>query len=235
MTIWAIADLHLSFGTPDKKMDIFGKHWKDHAEKVEKNWRQVVDSKDLILLAGDFSWAMNSSQVRGDLDWLESLPGIKVMIRGNHDYWWQSIGKVRRELPPSCHVIQNDAFIWEGVAVGGTRLWDTPEFNFGSEASTAEDEKIFVRELQRLEASLKAMPQDARQKIAITHYPPVGLDLQPTRATLLLEKYGVSISLFGHLHHLKAEEPQFGKLNGISYQLTACDYLNFHPLKISDS
>lgn len=235
MTLWAIADLHLSFGTPDKKMDIFGENWKDHAEKVEKSWRQVVDSKDLVLLAGDFSWAMTSLQVKPDFDWLDSLPGTKVMIKGNHDYWWQSIGKVRKELPPSCHVIQNDCFVWGESAIAGTRLWDTPEFNFGESQLSEEDEKIFLRELQRLEMSLKAMPQDAKVKIAMTHYPPVGLDMQPTRVTHLLEKYGVTLCLFGHLHHLQSGEKLFGELNGVRYQLTACDFLNFQPLQISQS
>src|ERR1700722_10971321 len=130
MTVWAIADLHLSFGTPKKKMDIFGGKWVDHAAKVEFSWMQVVNHEDLVLIPGDISWAMAIEEARVDLEWIDALPGTKVMIKGNHDYWWSSLGKVKKILPPSCHLIQNDAFHWKGIAVGGARLWDTTEFGF---------------------------------------------------------------------------------------------------------
>lgn len=228
MTIWAIADLHLSFGTPDKKMDVFGGSWENHAEKIEKNWIKVVGPDDLVLIAGDISWAMNAEQVAPDLAWLERLPGTKVMIRGNHDYWWGSISKVRKSLPPSCHALQNDAFLWKDVAIGGTRLWDSKEIS--TPDCTEEDEKIFERELGRLEMSLKAMNQEAKVKIVMTHYPPLPLTMEPTRVTDLLESYHINFCLFGHLHN-QTESP-YTERGGIHYLLTACDFLGFTPLKV---
>ena len=128
MTIWAIGDLHLSFGVPNKGMDLFGAHWKEHAAKTEENWRKLITDDDLVLIPGDISWAMHPSEVAPDLQWIHSLPGSKMMIRGNHDYWWTSLTKVEGMMPPSIKVIQNNVQVWKDVVVGGCRLWDTPEW-----------------------------------------------------------------------------------------------------------
>lgn len=248
MTIWALADLHLSFGTPKKKMDIFGGKWINHAAKIEAGWIQVIKPEDLVLIAGDISWAMTIDEAKVDLEWIDALPGTKVMIKGNHDYWWSSLGKVKKILPSSCHVIQNDAFEWKGIAIGGARLWDTEEYGFENyiefkkrqdapqkmEAppDPAEEERIFVRELQRLEMSLQAMNPAAKTKIVMTHYPPISATLEPSRVSSLLDKYGIDICLFGHLHNLKEGANLFGKRGGVTYYLTACDYLDFHPLQV---
>jgi len=138
-------------------------------------------------------------------------------------------------LPPSIRIIQNDSFTWGDVSIGGTRLWDNREFDFadlfGNAAPpTEEQEKIFVRELGRLEMSLQKMT--GAEKIVMTHYPPVGTSLEPTRASHLLERYGVQTCLFGHLHGLEVNQPLFGHARGVDYRLTACDYLDFYPLKI---
>lgn len=248
MTIWALADLHLSFGVRGKEMDVFGNKWKNHPEKIRENWIRVVDADDLILLPGDISWAMNVEEAKPDLDWIDSLPGTKVMLRGNHDYWWTSVSKVEKILPPSVHIIQNNVFIWKKIAIAGTRLWDTPEYSFApfieftdnpranklTQAShnPEESEKIFLRELQRLELSLKSIPQNVSNRIAMTHYPPIGADLAPSRASALLEKYGISACAFGHLHNVKKDLPMFGLKDGISYTLVSCDYVDFHPIKV---
>ncbi len=208
-------------------MDVFGPNWADYMDKIEKNWRNVVQSDDLVLIAGDISWAMHLDDALVDLEWIAALPGTKVMIRGNHDYWWSSLSKVRRILPPTLHIIQNDSFTWNGYSIGGTRLWDSPEFNFGMEVEV--DEKIFERELQRLELSLKSMSEEKR--IVMTHYPPIGADLKPSRVSALLEHYHVQCCIFGHLHAV--ENMPFGELSGVHYILTAADYLDFKPLKIA--
>ncbi len=130
MTVWAIADLHLSFGIKDKEMDVFGKEWHNHHAKIEQHWREDITNEDLVLLAGDISWAKRLEEALPDLSWINALPGTKVMIRGNHDYWWSSPSKVRDALPSSLHIIQNDTFEWNDVAIAGSRLWDSTEYNF---------------------------------------------------------------------------------------------------------
>lgn len=252
MSIWAIADLHLSFGTPGKEMDIFGDHWKGWTDKIAAHWRGLVKPDDLVLIAGDISWAMRLADAKADLDWIGELPGTKVMIRGNHDYWWNSLKQIEAILPPSCHLIQNNSFRWKDIIIGGTRLWDVPGLEFSSlpmreeptkregktvdaepTSSKEESEKIYLRELARLETSLKTMDKTASLRIAMTHYPPIGPHLEETAVSRLFEKYGIDIVVFGHLHNIKPGSAPFGKLNGVTYHLTACDYLDdFLPLQI---
>ncbi|MBA3816463.1 MAG: metallophosphoesterase [Parachlamydiaceae bacterium] len=248
MSIWALADLHLSFGIPDKKMDVFGDSWKDHPEKIRSHWLKNITADDLVLIPGDISWAMTAEEAKVDLEWIDALPGTKVMLKGNHDFWWSSLSKVEKILPPSIHVIQNNVFRWNNVAIAGTRLWDTPEYSFQQfinfvnnprankliavENDQGEMEKIFLRELARLELSLKCLPRDASMRIAMTHYPPIGANLTPSRVSALLEKYKISFCAFGHLHNVKQELPMFGIKNGVRYTLVSCDYVNFEPIKI---
>lgn len=249
MRIWAIGDLHLSFGTPNKEMSLFGPIWEQHAEKIASNWRATIQPEDLVLIPGDISWAMRLEEVLPDLAWIDRLPGTKVLIKGNHDYWWGSLKKVTQILPHSIHLIQNNAFFWKGVAVGGTRLWDTPEYSFapyielqppavrkeGKVEELVQEElsqKIFDRELERLKMSLKQLDPTAQVKIAMTHYPPIGADLQPSRASQILEQAGVSVCVFGHLHSIKPECALFGEKNGIRYLLTSADYIRFQPIAV---
>lgn len=248
MAIWAIGDLHLSFGVPDKAMDVFGEQWRGHPEKIQKHWEACVDANDLVLIPGDISWAMRLDQAKADLDWIHALPGTKVLIRGNHDYWWSSLKQIQQILPPSIHLIQNNSFSWNHVGVAGARMWDTPEYSFRSfihivdnprenTLTKVEDpreaEKIFVRELSRLESSLKLLDKRATVRIAMTHYPPIGADLQSSRISNLLEKYGVTHCVFGHLHNIPPHTIPFGSHNGVEYILTSCDYLDFVPVKLN--
>lgn len=252
MAVWAIADLHLSFGIPDKSMDVFGPQWQDHAAQVKEHWLKSIKAEDLVLIPGDISWAMTPEQAKADLDWIHELPGSKILLRGNHDYWWTSLNKVQKMLPSSLHLVQNNAFFWKNIAVAGTRLWDTSEYSFGQfveyrenaranpeikETSDSEQEKIFQRELLRLETSLKMLDAKAlpgQRRIAMTHYPPIGADLLPSRAAALLEKYKIEICVFGHLHNLKPNSTPFGIRNGVRYILTASDAIDFNPVKLLD-
>lgn len=252
-SVWAIADLHLSFGVPGKEMDPFGPQWHAHGEKIKAAWIRLIAPDDLVLIAGDISWGMTPDEALPDLLWIDALPGTKVVLRGNHDFWWSSLSKVQKILPPSIHLIQNNCFVWNGISIGGARLWDSPEYSFKEwieyqenplakkneplpapkpGESEREMEKIFARELLRLEMSLKSLPASAHRRIAMTHYPPIGGHLHPSRAAALFEKYKIEIVLFGHLHNTKQHVPLFGTKNGISYILTSADYLNFIPLKI---
>ncbi len=254
MTVWALSDPHLSLGIANKKMDKFGENWEGHPDKIAAHWNKLVSPNDLVLVSGDISWAMRLEDALPDLEWLHSLPGTKVVLRGNHDYWWGSLKKMAPFIPSSIHLIQNNVFNWDGegqrISIGGSRLWDSNEFSFGGVAAgeeegipadqAAEDalreeerEKIFLRELQRLELSLKALDPHAKTRIALTHYPPLGADLKPSRTSELLKKYKIDICVFGHLHGIKVGSMPFGISNdGIRYVLASCDYLNFTPLGI---
>ncbi len=243
--IWAIADLHLAISKPSKDMSFLGDLWKGYMEKISDAWKKVVQPEDLVLIAGDICWAMKLEEALLDLEWIDALPGTKIMIRGNHEHWWSSSKKMSASLPPSIRFIHNTAIHLNGVAIGGSRLWETQEYSFGQFIHFQEnsrqkprsndlekDEQIFLRELERLRLSLQQMDRHAKLKIAMTHYPPIGADLKPSRASRILEEFGVEIVVFGHLHSLKENLSLFGKSRGIQYHLTASDFLNFSPLKI---
>lgn len=245
MKIWALADLHLSFSVPAKSMAIFGDHWIDYHDKIEKHWRAAVGKEDLVLIAGDITWAMRMEEAIIDLAWIDALPGTKVIIRGNHDYWWSSIGKVRKACPPSLHAIQNDALSFGNIAVCGARLWDNHALRFSGTIPLEDkphdpfdpekqetDDKILARELSRLEMSLQALPTTAKRRICMTHYPPTNFELATTPATSLMEKYSIDTCIFGHLHALQPGKAFIGEKNGIKYYLTASDYVGFKPLEI---
>lgn len=248
MSIWALADLHLALGVPEKAMDFFGEPWIGYVDKIQKNWKERITNEDLVLIAGDISWAMRPEEAVPDLEWIHQLPGTKVLIRGNHDYWWTSLSKVEKVLPPSLHLIQNNVFDWKDVSIAGARLWDSHEYQFGSyiqyqsnprakklidaETDPVETERIFQRELGRLETSLKGLNKQAKRRIAMTHYAPIGAELADSRVSKLLEKYQVDTCVFGHLHNVQQSIPLFGEKQGIRYLLTSCDYLNFVPIKL---
>ncbi|NDD59210.1 MAG: phosphoesterase, partial [Chlamydiae bacterium] len=231
MAVWALSDLHLCFGAPSKSMEVFGHSWKNYADRIAFQWNKHIQQEDLVLIPGDISWARHLDQALIDLKWIDSLPGTKVIIKGNHDYWWDSPNKMKKVFPSSIHLVQNDAFHWNELAIGGSRLWDTDEFNFNDyiefianpyenkeeTSDKANQEKIFIRELERLRLSLSKMNPAAKKKIALTHYPPIGADLKDSRASKILEDFKIDICVFGHLHSVKKKEPFFGKKNGINY------------------
>jgi len=227
MRIWAISDLHLSFFS-NKPMDVFGVHWYDHATKIKSNWDALVSEKDVVLCPGDLSWAMRLEEALIDLQWIGERPGIKVFTKGNHDYWWNSLSKLKKSLPANCFALQNDALDLQELIVAGTRLWDTPDhFNF-----TSEDRKIYEREIIRLELALKKAKQIAQNRpiIAAVHYPPHSSKQKATPFTALLEKYEVKICVYGHLHDSSSHKMAIqGEKNKVIYYLVACDYLNFKP------
>lgn len=247
MAIWVIGDLHLSFGLKGKEMHVFGPEWDKHYERISADWDANVTNDDLVLLPGDISWAMTIEDAMNDLEWIHARPGTKVFIRGNHDYWCAAASKVRKALPSSIHLIWSDAYQWKDVSICGTRLWDSNEYGFGAfiemkkplkepkkQDSSEENEKVFRREVLRLESSLKLLDQKARLKIAMLHYPPISAELADSTVSKLLEAANVNICVFGHLHSLKPHSQLFGTKNGITYHLTSCDWLTFRLLKIAD-
>jgi predicted phosphohydrolase len=230
--LFAIADLHLSGWNP-KPMDIFGERWQDHARKLRDGWERIVGAGDLVLVPGDISWAMNLAQARADLDWIGSLPGRKLLLRGNHDYWWNAIGQVRRALPEGMLALQNDSVSVEGLAVAGTRGWTCP----GSGPFSAEDEKIYLRESGRLSLSLQHAQRFRRpgaRLVGMMHYPPFNERLEPSLFTDAWEAAGADLVVYGHLHGVDAQKVFEGALRGVEYRMVASDHLDFKPLKLMD-
>lgn len=221
MKIFAISDLHLSINN-SKPMDIFGPVWEGYLDKIFSQWKEKVGQDDIVLMAGDLSWAMKLEEVFADFDLLKDLPGKKVIIRGNHDYWWKSISSLRAILPENFYAIQNDSIRFDGLVLCGTRGWKGVEKNM---VLSAEDQKIFDREVLRLEMTLEnatKIRQEGDKLICMMHYPPVGFAREDSEFSKLIEKYNVDIVVFGHLHGYKNISTSFVK-NGIDYFLTSCD------------
>lgn len=230
MRIFALGDPHLSLST-DKPMDIFGPNWDNHAARLEAAWRAAVQPEDAVLLPGDISWGMSLDEAKADLAFLAALPGTKVLLRGNHDYWWNSISKVRAALPGGMHAVQNDSLVLGGVAVLGTRGWVCP----GSTLfDPAVDQKLYERELIRLELSLKSA-QAGMPKLCMLHYPPFNERRQQSGFTELLEAYGVDRAVYGHLHGKACRNAFEGIRNGVEYTLCSADHLEFAPKLILEA
>lgn len=232
MKVFAISDLHLSVNNP-KPMDIFGPVWEGYLEKIFTDWKKIVSDEDVVLLAGDFSWAMRLEETIEDFKLLENLPGKKVIIRGNHDYWWKSISAVRNILPHDFFAIQNDAIKIGNYVICGTRGWQVPEKN---NTQSPEDEKIFKREVLRLEMSLQAgkkLLQEGDKLICMIHYPPINFSRDDSEFSLLFEKYNVDSVVYGHVHGYKTIETYFEK-RGVKYYLTSCDIIKNNIMTIFD-
>lgn len=229
MRVFAIADPHLSSAHP-KPMTIFGDSWAGHPEVLFERWREVVGDDDLVLVPGDISWAMSLDDARCDLAHLAALPGRKVLLRGNHDYWWPSLSKLRAALPEGMNALQNDALRFSRVVVAGTRGWVCP----GSSDFGAQDERIYQRELARLELSLtaaEALRDKASKLVVMLHYPPTNLRLEPSGFTERLEHAAPDAVVFGHLHGERRTVQRIGESPAY---LVAADALSFVPKLILD-
>ena len=226
MQIYAIADLHLSL-TAEKPMDVFGEAWRGHAEKLERNWRDTVGEDDLVLIPGDISWAMQLSAALPDLSFIGNLPGRKILLKGNHDYWWSAIGRVRASLPAGMRALQNDSIVENGVGICGSRGWLCP----GSSNFSQDDEKIYLRELDRLTLSLQSLPP-VETKIAMLHFPPFSDKDRASGFSERLEAAGVTIAVYGHLHGEANRYAFEGEKNGVTYHCVAADKLDFTPKRI---
>lgn len=230
MKIFAISDLHLS-SVCNKPMDVFGGKWEGYQEKIIENWKNLVGEDDLVLIAGDISWAMKLEEAVPDLEWIDALPGKKIIIKGNHEYWWKSISAVREVLPKSIMAIQNDSIKIGNIIFSGTRGWVVPEKD---KILSDDDQKIYSREVERLKLSLRAADvqrQDGDKIIAMMHFPPRNIDKEDNEFTKLFEEYGVSVVVFGHLHGYTSCELVSEK-NGVVYYFTSCDHINNKPVLI---
>jgi predicted phosphohydrolase len=233
MKIFAISDLHLSFET-EKPMDIFGDNWTGYEQKIRDDWNAKLGADDVGIIAGDLSWAMRMEEAKKDFEFIKSLNGKKIVIRGNHDYWWKSISKIRETFAPDTFALQNDAVQVGDFVFAGTRGWRVPERRF---VQSDEDKKIYNREVIRFELALK----DAQAKsiaggglhiIAILHYPPFNATIDPSPFTDLCERFGVRACVYGHLHGKQGRHQLVTQKGGVTYYLTSCDLLKHSVAEI---
>lgn len=230
MNIYAISDLHLSL-TSDKPMDIFGPSWEGHFEKIKSDWLAKVKDEDIVLICGDISWAMKMEDALVDLRALAPLPGKKVFIRGNHDFWWSGITKLRDNAPDENFIfLQTDATKIGDFVFVGSRGWTCP----GSDDYTEQDNKLYLREAERFRLALaegEKLRQEGDKLVALIHYPPFGLKNEDTVFTQLFERYRVDKAVFGHIHGM-AYFPLKTHRYGVDYILTSCDKVGFQLVKI---
>ena len=231
--IFAIGDLHLSLSVENKAMDVFGPGWANHVARLKEGWQDTVGEEDLVLVPGDISWGLRLEEALADLEFIHGLKGTKVLLRGNHDYWWTGYSKVKSVLPPSVKAVQNDALLWNGVIVGGTRGWNTP---LSPDFSEGKDRKIFEREKLRLGLSLQAMDaKDGRLRVVMLHYPPFNEKGEPTDFADLIRGHGVDHAVYGHLHGRSCLGSFEGDHEGTRYHLVSADHLQFVPRLIAES
>lgn len=227
MALYAIGDLHLCLGAP-KPMDVFGGAWVGYLDKL-KEGMSVLTEEDTVVLLGDLSWALDLPGARADFAWINELPGKKIILKGNHDYWWSTGAKFRKFCDEDgftrMELLNNNCFFYEDWALCGTRGWF-----FEEERSGQHDEKVFRRELLRLEASLKAAGD--RPIMVFLHYPPRYRGYTCPEILELLKRYSVRRCFYGHLHGASHALALEGQWDGVEYRLVASDYLNFRPYRV---
>lgn len=240
MSIFVIGDLHLSFKNP-KPMDIFGENWAGHEEKIRRNWIENVKEKDLVILPGDFSWETYLEDTKLDFEYLNSLPGKKLLLKGNHDYWWTTVTSMRKFLKENnftnIDFLYNNSYEFENKIICGTRGWSIIDEEM--------DKKLIKRELIRLELSLKDGIQkygnaqensNEKELIVFMHYPPITkariISQQEAEFVELMKKFNVKKCYYGHLHGASIADAVEGNVEGIEFKLVSADGLDFKLLKI---
>ncbi len=229
MHIFAIGDLHLSGNPPAKPMEIFGEHWRDHKNKITNKWISKITNEDYVIICGDISWAISLEDAAYDLDWLAQMPGHKLLLRGNHDYWWTSLSKMQQRYGNQFEFLQNDCIMINDIAICGTRGWLLPS----AENFTTNDAKIYKREGIRLELSLQsAQKYNPKTIITALHYPPLFARTEHTLFTNLMQRYNVNHCVYGHIHGENHVYTFEGIRERITYKLVSCDTQKFSPYKI---
>lgn len=229
MSIYAISDLHLSFSDDSKSMEFFGGDWKNYVQRIESNWKNTVKEDDTVLIAGDISWANNLEEAKEDFNFINSLPGKKIIIKGNHDYYFSTMKKVQRFLDENnfntINILYNNSFVVDNVVICGARGWG----NIGEPDEHVDNKKILAREIGRLRLSYSSLAQEDKTKdiIVITHFPPFSFEFKNA-----LKEIGTKKCIYGHLHgkgHYMVKE---GLIDGIEYIMVAGDYTGFKLVKI---
>lgn len=223
MALYALSDLHLPLGNY-KPMEVFGNNWNNYVERIKEGWEKTVEKDDVVIINGDFCWATYIEDALPDFKFLSSLPGIKLMSKGNHDYWWETAKKMNAFLEKNAlsdiHFIHNSCYMYEGCAICASRGWITPE----DKDFSSSDEKMYRREMGRLRLSLEAgRANSPKALVAALHYPPGGGFVD------ILDEYNVKECVYGHLHGRSALEHEPKRKN---YHLVSADFLRFTPIKI---
>ncbi len=232
MKTFAIGDLHLP-GGGIKPMDVFGAHWERHFERICEDWCARVAEQDVVLIPGDISWAMHQAEAEADLQSIGRLPGRKILLRGNHDYWWSAIGRVRAALPGGMYALQNDALVLENQVFCGTRGWTLP----GEEPMVPDDARIYAREVLRMRMSLEAARRIA-PKLRMTvlmHYPPTGEKRAESAFLSLAREFGAARLVYGHLHGVGLRHAVAGECGGVYVHQVSCDGLGFRLLDLDEA
>ncbi len=230
MRVFAISDLHLSINNP-KPMDIFGPAWDNYVDTIFSDWKEKVGPDDVVIIAGDISWAMALEDAVSDINLIANNAGKKIIVRGNHDYWWGTISKVRSILPEDFYAIQNDAIKIGDKVFCGSRAWSIPEKG----EATLEDQKIIDRELIRLKMSFEkaqSLATNGEEIICIMHYPPFNSKREESVFTKLIEEFGIKTVVYGHLHGAQCKADILVERNGVKYYLTSCDKLGNKLIEI---
>ena len=224
MSIFAIGDTHLSLNS-DKPMNIF-KGWDDYVERLSANWRAVVEPKDTVVVMGDVSWAMSLSEAQKDFAFLNDLPGQKIILKGNHDYWWNTRRKMEDFFSENgfstLHILHNNAFLVDGYSICGTRGWFFDD-------TQSEPEKVLLREVQRLKTSIDAGRALGGEPIVFLHYPPITLQQRCKPILDLLEQEKIERCFYAHLHGSAAYSSYRGEFQGTHFELLSGDFLKFCP------
>lgn len=226
--VFVIGDLHLSFGV-DKPMDIFGSKWENYTEKLANNWKRQVKDSDTVLIAGDFSWGSNLKESYKDFEFINNLPGKKIILKGNHDYWWTTVTKMTNFLQDNnfenISFLYNNSYEFENFEIVGTRGWSDQEI--------VGYEKNILREIGRLKNSINSTKTN-KPKIAIMHFPPfMSNTKEEYKFTKILEENNVIKCYYGHLHAASHKNAKQGNINGVEYHLISGDYLNFELKEIT--
>ena len=228
MAVYAIADLHLSFGT-DKPMDVFG-GWSNYTERIRNNWQHLVEEDDTVVIAGDISWAMKLTDTEADFSFINGLKGKKILMKGNHDYWWSTKAKMDKFIAEkgfdTLSILHNNYYAVEGRALCGSRGWFY-------DAETDDDMLILRREAGRLRMSIEPAVRDGYDPIVFLHYPPIYNDMECDEILDVLREFGVKDCCYGHIHGGAAARKAFvGEKYGIRFRLISCDHLGFTPLRV---
>lgn len=230
MAIYVIGDLHLSFST-NKPMDIFGRNWQNYEEKIKKDWLLKVKPEDTVILPGDFSWAMYLNETEKDFEFINNLPGKKILLKGNHDYWWTTVTSMRKYIKEenfeNIDFLYNNSYEIENKIIAGTKGWNISD--------EQEDIRLTKREVARLELSIKSGIEkygNDKEIIVFMHYPPLTKTNIDTDYTRLMKKYGIKRCYYGHLHANSIKDAVEGNVDGIEYKLVSSDGLDFKLVEI---
>lgn len=230
MAIYALADLHLSFGA-DKPMDVFGPRWENYTEKIYDNWQSIVADDDLVIIPGDVSWATYLSEACEDFKFINQLKGKKVIIKGNHDYWWTTLKKMEEFLAvnrfDTIKILNNTAIAFEDAAICGTRGWSVQENN------DENDERIIDREKKRLILTLEEAVKLKKERLIVgIHYPPFDRHGEENGFLEIMRNYDVDVCVYGHLHSYAHKNAVEGDIDGINLRLVSGDFVDFCPILV---